>query len=385
MPLNRDKAVSRGAGKAIHRYGMISDGDRIAVALSGGKDSLTLMWALQERLSRVPIHYSLLAIYVDLGFDGDPADLIEDYCRKMGYAFQVEHTDYGRIAHSEENRENPCFLCSRLRRKRLFELTRELGCNKLAFGHHMDDIIETLFLNMCYSGELSTMVPHQPFFNGELTIIRPLVFLDESTINRFAKRHAFPQVENPCPTARTSRRHEIRKMLEGLYRTNKKIKGNIFRSMSRVKPDYLLQPKNGQWTLLPQLSVNKMKLNHVALVCSSEQRADKFYQDVLGFEKVRSFDLPGDLARRIFEVDGECRVLVYGNRLFTIEVFLAMPTHGREPGFEHVCVEVEDIGALITRCETMRVEVNRVPKGDRLLNFVRDYDGNLFEIKEVSL
>jgi tRNA 2-thiocytidine biosynthesis protein TtcA len=243
MSLYRDRAVSRAVGRAIHDYGMISDGDRIAIALSGGKDSLTLLWALHERLSRIPIDYSLLAIHIDLGFEGDSARLIEDYCKKMGYEFQVEHTDYGRQAHSDKNRENPCFLCSRLRRKRLFELTHELGCHKLAFGHHMDDIIETLFLNMCYSGEISTMVPYQPFFNGELTVIRPLVFLDESTINRFAEDQAFPHIENPCPTSRVSKRHEIKKMLRSLYKTNDKIKGNIFRAMSRVKPDYLLDSR----------------------------------------------------------------------------------------------------------------------------------------------
>lgn len=240
MSTYRDKAVLRAIGRAIHQYEMISDGDRIAVGLSGGKDSLTLMWALHERLSRIPIHYSLLAIYIDLGFEGDPAHLVEDYCKKIGYMLQVEHTDFGRQGHSENNRENPCFLCSRLRRKRLFELAEELGCNKLALGHHMDDIIETLFLNMCYSGEISTMVPCQPFFKGKLTVIRPLAFLDESTINRFAEDHGFPEFENPCPTASVSKRHEMKEMLESLYQTNKKIKGNIFRAMSHVKLDYLL-------------------------------------------------------------------------------------------------------------------------------------------------
>ena len=240
MSIRRDRAVSRAVGRAIHEYDMISDGDRIAVALSGGKDSLTLMWALHERLSRIPISYSILAIHVDLGFGGNQTHVIEDYCKDKGYRLHVEHTDYGRLAHSKENRENPCFLCSRLRRKRLFELTNELGCRKLAFGHHKDDIIETLFLNMCYSGEISTMVPYQPFFDGTLTVIRPLVFLDESTINLFAKNRSFPQVENRCPTSKISKRHEIKEMLNGLYRTNKKIKGNIFRAMSRVKLDYLL-------------------------------------------------------------------------------------------------------------------------------------------------
>jgi tRNA 2-thiocytidine biosynthesis protein TtcA len=93
---------------------------------------------------------------------------------------------------------------------------------------------------MCYSGEISTMVPRQPLFNGILTLIRPLVFLDEPTINRFAKDHRFPKFENPCPTAKTSKRREIKEMLNALYQTNKKIRGNIFRAMSHVKPDYLL-------------------------------------------------------------------------------------------------------------------------------------------------
>ena len=248
MSLFRDKAVSRAVGQAIHHYEMISDGDRIAVGLSGGKDSLTLMWVLQERLSRIPIDYSLFAVYVDLGFENDPAHLIRHYCKELGYKLQVEHTDYGQLAHSDKNQENPCFLCSRLRRKRLFEVADELGCNKLALGHNMDDIIETLFLNMCYSGEISTMVPCQPFFGGKLTVIRPLAFLDGSTISRFAQDRAFPEFTNPCPTAKTSKRYEVKEMLNRLYATNRKIKGNIFRSMSHVKTDYLLNasPKSYQ-------------------------------------------------------------------------------------------------------------------------------------------
>ncbi len=159
----RERAMRRAVGQAIHRYQMIADGDRVAVGLSGGKDSLTLVWALHERLARIPIHYSLFPIHIDLGFEGSPASLIEAYCRKEGHGFRIEHTDYGIRAHSDENRENPCFLCARLRRQRLFEVAHELGCNKLALGHNMDDIIETLFLNMCYSGEISTMVPYQVF------------------------------------------------------------------------------------------------------------------------------------------------------------------------------------------------------------------------------
>lgn len=235
------KTLRRSVGKALHRYDMIADGDRVLVGLSGGADSLTLMWCLKERLVRVPIHYDLFAVYIDPGFeDGFSDDLIR-YSDGMGYALRVEHTDFGPLSHSDVNLENPCFLCSRLRRKRLFEVARELGCRKLALGHNKDDIIETLFLNMCYAGEISTMLPVQPFFQGAFTVIRPLAFSDEEVIRRFAKEMAFPEFVNSCPSAATSRRAEIKAMLKTLYRSNRKIKGNIFRSMSHVKPDYLLQ------------------------------------------------------------------------------------------------------------------------------------------------
>jgi catechol 2,3-dioxygenase-like lactoylglutathione lyase family enzyme len=128
-----------------------------------------------------------------------------------------------------------------------------------------------------------------------------------------------------------------------------------------------------------------MKLNHVALVCSSEQRADDFYAGVLELRRIRSFVLSRELARQIFEIDDECRVLVYGDSRFTAEVFLATPAPGRETNFEHIGVEVKNIEEFVKRCEAMQVEVNRVPKGDRLLTFVKDYDGNLFEIKEAPL
>ena len=234
--------MRRAVGQAIHHYDMISDGDRIAVGLSGGKDSLTLMWLLHERLSRIPIQYSLIAIHIDLGFEGGASRRIQDYCNEAGYGLRVEYTDYGIRGHSKENRENPCFLCARLRRKRLFEIAHEHSCNKLALGHNMDDIIETLFLNICYSGEISTMVPCQPFFEGELTVIRPLAHVDGRAIKQFSQDHGFPSFPNACPTARTSKRLEIKKMLSGLYQINSKIKGNIFRSMSHIKPDYLLKP-----------------------------------------------------------------------------------------------------------------------------------------------
>ena len=235
------KALNRAVGKAIHRYNMISEGDRIAVGLSGGKDSLTMMWILNERQRRIPVNYELFAVYIDPGFKGGFSEQLEKYCRKIGFNLRIEYTDYGILAHSSENTENPCFLCSRLRRKRLFEVAEELGCNKIALGHNKDDIIETLFLNMCYAGEISTMVPCQPFFQGRFKIIRPMAFVDENTIKRFTFEEKFPVFVNSCPSAKTSKRQEIKALLEQLYSSNKKIKGNIFRAMSNVKTKYMLE------------------------------------------------------------------------------------------------------------------------------------------------
>jgi tRNA 2-thiocytidine biosynthesis protein TtcA len=220
---------------------MLSHGDRIAVGLSGGKDSLTLLWFLQERLPRIPIDYELIAIYIDPGFEGGFGPELQTYCAERGYTLKVAYTDYGILAHSERNRENPCFLCARLRRKRLFEIAVEAGCNKIALGHNKDDLIETLFMNMCYAGEISTMIPIQSFFGDEFRLIRPLAYADANSIRRFAREKGFPEFVNPCPSAQVSKRREIRDMLDRLYRSNRKIKGNVFRAMHHVRLDYLLK------------------------------------------------------------------------------------------------------------------------------------------------
>lgn len=229
-------------GCALHDYAMIAHGDRIAVGLSGGKDSLTLLWLLNWRRARAPVDYDVVAVYIDPGFgDGLAADL-QDFCDRLNVRLVTEQTDHGPLAHSSENRENPCFLCARLRRKRLFEIASDQQCHKLALGHHKDDLIETFFLNILYAGEISTMLPAQPFFKNRLTIIRPLAYSDENHIRRFAREKGFPELSHNCPSAGSSRRQAVKEMLRTLYRSNRKIRGNIFHAMGRVKTDYLLKP-----------------------------------------------------------------------------------------------------------------------------------------------
>ncbi len=235
------KALNRAVGKAVHRYDMLQDGDRIVVGISGGADSLTMMWMLAERLQRIPINFELFPVHIDPGFAGGFSDALQRYSADAGFSIRVEHTDYGIVGHSTINRENPCFLCARLRRKRLFEIAAELECNKLALGHNKDDVIETFFINICYAGAISTMVPSQQMFEGRFTIIRPLAYADEGLIRDFAREQHFPEFVNPCPSAGNSKRQEIKTMLHQLYGSNPKIKGNIFRAMSRVKTSYLLK------------------------------------------------------------------------------------------------------------------------------------------------
>jgi tRNA 2-thiocytidine biosynthesis protein TtcA len=238
-----DKKIRSLMGKTIHRYGLIQEGDRILVGVSGGKDSLTLLHLLHERSKRVPIHYELFPVYIDLGFDSDRAEILKKYFESKGLTYHIEFTDIGRKANSAENRENPCFLCSWERRKRLFHLAQRFKCNKIALGHHKDDIIETLLLNIFYSAEVSTMVPLQSLFKGKITLIRPLALIEEKKIERFAREMKLPFGASGCPSSGKTKRKVVKDLIESLSKKDRRIKGNIFRALSNIKLDYTLTPK----------------------------------------------------------------------------------------------------------------------------------------------
>jgi tRNA 2-thiocytidine biosynthesis protein TtcA len=237
-----DQEIRRLLGKAIHSYGLIDGEERIAVAVSGGKDSMLLLWLLRERLERIPVRYELRAVHVDPGFDSESADQLEAYFQKEGFQYEIVRTDHGLRAHGPENRENPCFLCARLRRATLFTTATELGCRKIAFGHNQDDFIETLFINICYGGQVSSIVPRQEFFGGNIVVIRPLALIPAAKVERLCRRLGIPIIPNRCPSAKRNKRQEIRTLLETLHKGNPKVRGNIFHAMSNVKLDYLLPP-----------------------------------------------------------------------------------------------------------------------------------------------
>jgi len=235
-----EKEIRSLMGKAIHRYGLIQDGDRILVGVSGGKDSLSLLHLLQERRKRVSTQYELMPVHIDLGFDSERSEILKNFFEAQGLSFHIEFTDIGKRANSPENRENPCFLCSWERRKCIFHLAHRLKCNKIALGHHKDDIIETLLLNIFYSAEISTMLPVQTLFKGKVTLIRPLALIEEKKIERFAREMDLPFGPSGCPSSGKTKRKEVKELIEALERRNRKVKGNIFRSLSNIKLDYML-------------------------------------------------------------------------------------------------------------------------------------------------
>jgi tRNA 2-thiocytidine biosynthesis protein TtcA len=231
--------------EACLRHNMLKGGDRVIVGVSGGADSLTLIKLITGQLLFVPKPEFVLAVHVDLGFDGadgNEALVLEEYFKKEGYNYLIEKTNIGKLAHSDFNRKaSPCFLCSRLRRRKLFERAREYKCNKVALAHNKDDVIETFLLNILFGREVSTMIPIQSYFKGEFDLIRPLAYVDEYILKKFAKEAALPVVPNPCPTAGGTKRQYIKELIRKLDKDHRGVKENIFKSMYRVKLDYMLK------------------------------------------------------------------------------------------------------------------------------------------------
>jgi tRNA 2-thiocytidine biosynthesis protein TtcA len=229
--------ISKRVGRAIMDYQMLSDGDKIAVAVSGGKDSLTLLRILADRRKFVPIKYELLAVHIDLGYPCQHPKILAEYFKKLGVNYHIEKVD---ILRGKTRKDISCFWCSWNRRKALFEAAARFGCSKVALGHHKDDIVETILLNLFFHGEISAMSPKQELFKGKITLIRPLAYVEKEMIRRFAKAVGFPHEKCYCPNSLTSNRTKITNIIKDLEKVCPDIRTNIFRSVKRIKKDYLL-------------------------------------------------------------------------------------------------------------------------------------------------
>jgi len=228
--------ITKKTGKAIWDYKMLGDGDKVIVAVSGGKDSLCLLKILQERLKFVPISYKLIACHVDMGFSWVNTDILAEH-------FEKEDIPYIIAKPSEEwkgeKEDFDCFWCSWNRRKAIFDLAGEIGANKIAFAHHMDDIIETMLLNLFFQGEIGTMMPYQDMFDGELAIVRPLAYVEEKELARLATILDLPVIASSCPRGDISKRSLVKGIVADLKKHNRNVKKNIFRSLAKIRKEYL--------------------------------------------------------------------------------------------------------------------------------------------------
>ncbi|MCU0650672.1 MAG: hypothetical protein MUC52_00360 [Candidatus Omnitrophica bacterium] len=228
--------ISKRAGRAIIDHKMINDGDRIAVAVSGGKDSLTLLRVLSDRRKFVPIRYDLVAVHVDFGFHPQQTKKLIKYFRSLKVPYHIIRSDV--LKKTDPSKIN-CFWCAWNRRKELFCAADGLKCSKVAFGHHKDDIAQTMLMNLFFHGEISAMCPNQSLFNGKITIIRPLAYVEESMIKKFARQEKFDSVSCRCPHADLSNRRKVAGIISDLSKICPEITTNILKSTSRIKKNYL--------------------------------------------------------------------------------------------------------------------------------------------------
>ncbi len=219
--------------KALVDYDMIKNGDKVAVGLSGGKDSVTLLAVLNELKKYLPQKFDLVAITVDLAFKDNPTDYspLEIYCRDNGIPFYLVKTQIGEIVFDVRKESNPCSLCSRMRKGALYGKAAELGVTKVALGHHSDDLIDTFLLSMFYEGRLSTFPPKSKLEKTGITVIRPMLYVKECDVSSFAKS-GIPIVKSKCPANKNTKREEVKILLDGIKKSVPNVKSMIFTAIT---------------------------------------------------------------------------------------------------------------------------------------------------------
>lgn len=214
--------------KAVDEYQMIQEGDHIAVGISGGKDSLTLLYALHGLKCFYPNHFELSAITVDLGYEQCDFTPIKELCREMEIPYHIVKTDIAQILFEERKEKNPCSLCAKMRKGALNQAVKEIGCNKIAYAHHKDDIIETMILSLFFEGRFYSFSPKTYLDRMDLTVIRPIMFVDEADVIGFKNKYNLPVVKSACPVDGYTKRQYAKDLLADLNRQYPGIKQRMF-------------------------------------------------------------------------------------------------------------------------------------------------------------
>ena len=214
--------------KAVDEYQMIQEGDHIAVGISGGKDSLTLLYALHGLKRFYPNHFELSAITVDLGYEQCDFTPIKELCREMEIPYRIVKTDIAQILFEERKEKNPCSLCAKMRKGALNQAVKEIGCNKIAYAHHKDDIIETMILSLFFEGRFYSFSPKTYLDRMDLTVIRPIMFVVEADVIGFKNKYNLPVVKSACPVDGYTKRQYAKDLLADLNRQHPGIKQRMF-------------------------------------------------------------------------------------------------------------------------------------------------------------
>lgn len=220
--------------RAVDDYHMISEGDRIAVGISGGKDSMLLLAVMNHLRTYYPIPFSLEAITIELGFEGMDFTPVQQFCDELGIPYTCLKTDIKEIVFDVRKEDNPCSLCSKMRRGAINDAITQRGIHKLALGHHFDDAVETFMMSLLFEGRISCFRPVTFLDRSGVTQIRPLVYAGEKKIANLAAEVQLPIVENPCPEDKTSKRYEIKKLLAQMSQDYPDLKSKIFGAMQRM-------------------------------------------------------------------------------------------------------------------------------------------------------
>ena len=214
--------------KAIDDYSMIADGDKIAIGISGGKDSLTLLYALHGLMRFYPLQFSIHAVTVDLGFENLNLDEITNLCNSMEVPYHIVKTDIAKIIFDDRKESNPCSLCAKMRKGALNTAIKELGCNKVAYAHHKDDVVETMMLSLIYEGRFHTFSPVTYLDRMDLTVIRPLIYMREADVIGFVHKYDVPVVKSPCPADGHTKREYAKVLLQEINRETPGVKERMF-------------------------------------------------------------------------------------------------------------------------------------------------------------
>ncbi len=214
--------------RAIDDYGMIEEGDRIAVGISGGKDSLTLLYALHGLRRFYPKHFDIHAVTVDLGFQNLNLNEIKALCRKLELEYTVVETDIAQVIFQERKETNPCSLCAKMRKGALNQAMKDAGCGKVAYAHHKDDVVETMLMSLIFEGRFHTFAPVTFLDRTEITVIRPLIYMNEADVIGFVNKHAVPVVKSPCPADGYTKREYVKELLRRLNQENPGVKERMF-------------------------------------------------------------------------------------------------------------------------------------------------------------